>query len=353
MRRLLALLFAAVLTVFPSCGKAVVDETQTAADATASYVRTAYIFDPANEGASDRDASAAIEDYCATAGIEFKKYFAKDETEKDRIAAVDEAVKDGANLVVMSGYYMQDVVFAVQDLYKDTYFLLLDATYPSGYLGESFSGNTHAEILSLEDLCYVAGYIAVTDGAESPGFAALGDSYDAARCFSGFASGVSDAARGLGIDTVTLTCKIGGGLSSRTLEAFDAGCDVVAALGPEAKNAVEAAEEYGARVIPVSADIAGVCVMSYPVFNYGVPAAAALDRFVSNGGEWSVRDSGEYSVSGLAEGAVGAVFVTGGGASFGTEMLDELTERARRGEITVAAEQSVYDVSVSGVTINY
>ena len=73
-----------------------------------------------------------IEEYGKTNGITYN-YYKPTETETDAfITAIDAAILDGAKVVCAPGFLFEQAIFYAQDMYPDTFFILIDGTPNDG-----------------------------------------------------------------------------------------------------------------------------------------------------------------------------------------------------------------------------
>ena len=107
-------------------------------------------------------------------GIEYQYYKPAEDTDEERINAIDLAVADGATVIVMPGYLFGPAIAEEQDLYPDVSFIAVDVTEAdivdlSGN-AVGISDNVYICSFQEEQAGYLAGYAAVKDGYTSLGF---------------------------------------------------------------------------------------------------------------------------------------------------------------------------------------
>jgi len=313
-----------VLLILSSCADEDTskDSTDGANDVAVASCSIAYVRDYASGQAVKQDSSAlgALSELCAEINAEMKEYKTAEDSDASRKEAVAAAVSGGAKLVVCSGYFMYCTVLDVQDDYTNVSFLVVGAPRPTPELGEILSERVHTVTFSEEDAGYAAGYCAVYGGALRPAFEAFADVESTVRAFAGFVSGVSDAAGDLGIESIPVVCSCANAFEyfedeeGRTLTSsevscmklFEAGCDVIAALGGEVYTAIDAASQSGGKVISIcyEVDRDSPSLLTSPYYDCGAAVRSAVGRFIENGSAWGVRDAGENSVVGIFEGCV-------------------------------------------------
>ena len=86
----------------------------------------------------------------------------------ERINSVDQAVSDGAKVIVCPGYLFGETMAAVQDIYPDVSFIAVDVS--AADLGTDAKENLYCAVFGEEQAGYLAGYAAVKDGYTKLGF---------------------------------------------------------------------------------------------------------------------------------------------------------------------------------------
>ena len=368
---IVSLLMTAALT---SCGAS--DKTQEStdnvgADVVATYLNIAFVRDePTYAYAAENDtASSALSAYAKERGFGYSEFTVDTPNEDARLETFNTAITLGANVIVCVGRYMQKAVAAAQDKYPETSFLVVCGEEPNREYGEGFSENTHCIVFREEDAGYVAGYIALYEGARAPAFFAFSELSASVHCFGGFVAGVTDAAAELGLSDVKIICSISNDsmvfdadpdadvpLSDNMPEdLFEQGADMIAAMGAQVNISEEASYLNGTKIISVCFDAYdpyGVITTS-PAYDCGRVAVKALDRLAANGGKWSVRDSGVCGREGLAEGGITLKKPSSGEPKFGEEDLMRLEDAAAAGEISIPLYEDKSDITSDKIPIIY
>lgn len=217
-------------------------------------------------------------------GAEFNYYKPESDSDEARIASVDQAIADGANVVILPGFMFAAAIVSQSELYPDVKFVALDVG--AGDLcekgvGEGYDYNpdnydvteyyntdnvyccTYQEELSG----YMAGYAAVKLGYKHLGFLG-GMTVPAVTRFGyGYVQGIDDAAEELGIaDEVEVEYVCGGQFygDADITGAMDTwystnGVEIVFACGGGIyTSAAEAAVKAGGKVIGVDSDQAPI-----------------------------------------------------------------------------------------------
>ena len=263
-------------------------------------------------------------------GVEFTYYKPQSDADESRIASVDQAIADGANIVVLPGYLFAQAIITESELYPDVKFIVLDMganDICSKAIGESYSGNpddynvtdyytednvyccTYQEEISG----YMAGYAAVKLGYKHLGFLG-GMAVPAVTRFGyGYVQGADAAAKELGItNDVTVEYVCGGQFygdaditaymdtwySSKGVEA------VFACGGGIYTSAAEAAVKAGGKVIGVDTDQKAIIDTNYGEGLTVTSAMKGLKETVTNvltdikDGKWSDH-AGKIDVLGM------------------------------------------------------
>lgn len=215
--------------------------------------------------------------------VEFTYYKPESDSDEARNASVDQAVADGANVIVLPGYMFAAAIVDQSSLYPDVKFVALDVGAGDicekgvGKEGKDYSGNpkdydvskyynkdnvyccTYQEELSG----YMAGYAAVKLGYKHLGFLG-GMSVPAVTRFGyGYVQGADKAAQELGItDQVQVEYVCGGQFyGDADITAYmdtwygSKGVQAVFACGGGIyTSAAEAAVKTGGKVIGVDSD---------------------------------------------------------------------------------------------------
>ena len=250
--------------------------------------------------------------------VEFNYYKPESDSDEARNASVDQAVADGANVVVMPGYMFAGTVVAQSENYPDVKFVALDVgagdicekgvgegyTYnPDDYNVADYynTDNVYCCTYQEELSGYMAGYAAVKLGYKHLGFLG-GMAVPAVTRFGyGYVQGANAAAEELGIaDQIEIEYVCGGQFygdaditaymdtwyGSKNVEiVFDCG-------GGIWTSAVEAAVKTGGKVIGVDSDQAP----TIDAYGEGITVTSAMKGLAATvntvltdikGGKWS------------------------------------------------------------------
>lgn len=255
---------------------------QNAADASEQKMKVAMVTDSGD--ITDQSFNQMTYEACKAWGkendIEFNYYKPQSDSDEARTASVDQAVADGANVIVLSGYVFAPTVIDESDLYPEVKFLALDVSAGDiceKGIGEGYDYNPdHYNVTDYynEDNVYcctyqeelsgfMAGYAAVMLGYRHLGFLG-GMSVPAVNRYGyGYVQGADAAAKELGItDEVQVEYVCGGQFyGDADITAYmdtwygSKGVEVVFACGGGIyTSAAEAAVKTGGKVIGVDLD---------------------------------------------------------------------------------------------------
>ena len=279
-RKIMAVLLAAAMTgSLAGCGST---QNKNAADASEEKMKVAMVTDSGD--ITDQSFNQMTYEACKAWGkendIEFNYYKPQSDSDEARTASVDQAVVDGANVIVLSGYVFAPTVIDESDLYPEVKFLALDVSAGDiceKGIGEGYDYNPdHYNVTDYynEDNVYcctyqeelsgfMAGYAAVMLGYRHLGFLG-GMSVPAVNRYGyGYVQGADAAAKELGItDEVQVEYVCGGQFyGDADITAYmdtwygSKGVEVVFACGGGIyTSAAEAAVKTGGKVIGVDSD---------------------------------------------------------------------------------------------------
>ena len=298
-------------------------------------------------------------------GIETQYYKPAEDTDEERINAVDLAVAEGATVVVMPGYLFGPAIAEEQDLYPDVTFIAVDVTEGDivNLAGENVALGSNVYICSFqEEQAGLAGYAAVKDGYTSLGF--LGGIAVPAviRYGFGYIQGINAAAEEMGVD-VDVKYYYGGqfygddAITARMEGWYADGTQVVFACGGGIyTSAVDAAAQYDGKVIGVDVDqfpkIGDACITS-AMKGLGSAVEAALDAYTS--GNWS-SIGGKSEQLGLTQGdylGLPTADASWGFKTFTKDEYETVLNGIKDGSITVSNDTENQPEVGSHVTVTY
>ena len=226
----------------------------------------------------------ACKEWAADNGSDFNYYKPESDSDEARNASVDQAVADGANVIVLPGYMFAATIVEQSEMYPDVKFIAPDVSAGDNCekgVGEGYTynpddyevtdyynaDNVYCCTYQEEVSGYMAGYAAVKFGYKHLGFLG-GMSVPAVTRFGyGYIQGADEAAKELGItDDVELEYVCGGQFyGDADITAYmdtwygSKGVEVVFACGGGIyTSAAEAAAKVDGKVIGVDSDQSGI-----------------------------------------------------------------------------------------------
>ena len=211
-----------------------------------------------------------VKAYCEANGIEYTYYQPTEDSTDARCISIDQAIKEGANVVVMPGYLFGGSIVREQEKYPEVYFIAVDVG--AGDLTEDYAtfydpqANVVCATFAEEQAGYLAGYAVVMDGYTKLGFLG-GMAVPAVQRYGyGFVQGVDAAAAELKLTDVKVNYAYGNqffgdAVITAAMDTWYAGgTEIVFACGGGIyTSAVDAAKKVeGAKVIGVDVDQAAV-----------------------------------------------------------------------------------------------
>lgn len=288
-----------------------------------------------------------------------------DATVDDYNNAIDQAVKQGAKVVVTPGYLFEASIFEKQDEYPDVKFILIDGTPNKDGAYEEFktAKNTIGIKYHEEQSGYLAGYAAVKDGHTKLGFMG-GMAVPAVMSFGyGYIQGANDAANELGISIEMMYHYTGDFKATPDAQNMAAswykdGVTIIFGCGGAVGNSVMAAAEVadpeGAVIgvdVDQSSESSTVITSAYKQLAVSVKDALAA---IYNGDFDKTDDTsilfkgGSDIVLGASENAIGLPWESSKFKTFTEDDYKAIYDKIVKGEVTILNNTAAEDVS--GVT---
>ncbi len=306
-----------------------------------------------------------VKAYCEANGIEYTYYQPTEDSTDARCISIDQAIKEGANVVVLPGYLFGASIVREQEKYSDVYFIAVDVG--AGDLTEDYTtyyepaANVVCATFAEEQAGYLAGYAVVMDGYTKLGF--LGGMAVPAviRYGYGFLQGARDAAAELGVEVecnytyggqfygdATITAKMEGWYAGGTEIVFACGGGIYT-------SAVEAANLHGAKVVGVDVDQSYIdaCIVTSAM--KGLQNVTETILGALNNGEWS-NYGGQfltYSLSGGDYVGIPTAESSWRFNSFTLEQYEAVHAKLMSGEIVVDNNSDNVNPAIEGITVNY
>ena len=355
MKKLLALVLATVMALsLAACGGAASAPASTPAGTGSTPASTpgdntgagntdiAFITDVGNidDHSFNQYSYEGVTKFCEANGLKANYFRPSEDSDAARLDAMDQAISDGAKVVVMAGYLFAPALEQAQTKYPEVQFLALDVG--TGDL-ENPAANT-ALITYKEEQCgYLAGYAAVVDGYTELGFLGGMAVPAVVRYGQGFVQGADAAAKELGV-TVNMKYWYSGSFAANDdikakMDGWYAdGTQVVFACGGGIySSAVDAASANNGKVIGVDVDQSGDSELIITSATKGLSNSVqlALTDCQGNSWKWSETYGGKETKLGAAENAVDLPMATSRFTTFTQEQYDTLFKGLVDGSLVV------------------
>ncbi|MBR4234625.1 MAG: BMP family ABC transporter substrate-binding protein [Clostridia bacterium] len=298
MKKILALLLAALLTL--SCFALAEDKIALVTD-------VGTIDDESFNQACWQGVVA----FATANNIEYTYYQPAGDSTDERLISIDQAVTEGATVIVLPGYLFGEALIDAQEYYPEVKFIAIDVG--AGDMTHDYvtyyepKDNAVCITFAEEQAGFLAGYAAVKAGYTKLGF--LGGMAVPAviRYGYGFVQGADYAANEIGVN-VEIKYTYGGqffgdaAITAKMEGWYQAGTEVVFSCGGAIyTSAVEAANLHGGKVIGVDVDQSYIddCIITSAMKGLQNVAETILADYFT--GNWDVH-GGAFEVYSLREG---------------------------------------------------
>ena len=200
-----------------------------------------------------------VKAYAEANGKTYQYYQPGAASTDERLNSIDQAVSEGAKVIVCPGYLFGETVATAQELYPDVDIIAVDVS--AGDLGGvDAQQNLYCAVFGEEQAGYLAGYAVVKDGYTKLGFLG-GMAVPAVQRYGyGFVQGANAAAVELGTP-IEINYTYGGqffgdaNITAKMEGWYTTGTEIVFACGGGIyTSAAEAAKKAGGKVIGVDVD---------------------------------------------------------------------------------------------------
>ena len=204
-----------------------------------------------------------VKAYAEANGKTYQYYQPGADSTDERLNSIDQAVSEGAKVIVCPGYLFGETVATAQELYPDVDIIAVDVS--AGDLGGvDAQQNLYCAVFGEEQAGYLAGYAVVKDGYTKLGFLG-GMAVPAVQRYGyGFVQGANAAAVELGTP-IEINYTYGGqfygdaNITAKMEGWYTTGTEIVFACGGGIyTSAAEAAAKVGGKIIGVDVDQAGI-----------------------------------------------------------------------------------------------
>ncbi len=269
-----------------------------------------------------------------------------DATDNDRIAAMRQAITNGAKIIIAPGFLQATAMSTVAQENPDVKFVFIDGWTLTDAENNPLP-NVTAVVYKEQESGYLAGYAAVMDGYRKLGFTGGGGGTNPAcnRFGYGFVQGAEAAAEALGLAKAEVSVKFsfqhGASFSaSAELQAqisgwYSSGTEVVFACGGSMFESVKSAAEAnpGAKIIGVDVDQSGASelVITSAVKGLKESVQKVLEQYYN--GEWDSKLSGQTQNLGAADNATGLPIENSRFENFTAQAYNELFAKVKDGTL--------------------
>jgi basic membrane protein A len=241
----------------------------------------------------------AIKAYADANGKTYNYYQPSAQSTEIYLERIDQAVADGAKVIVTPGYLFEEPIFIAQDKYPDVHFILIDGNpHNADYSEYRTNKNAVGIVFAEEQSGFLAGYAAVKDGYTKLGFMGGMAVPAVVRYGYGFVQGADYAAKEMGLTDVAINYNYTGDfkatpeVQAMASSWYNDGIQVIFACGGAVGNSVMAAAEASkeGKVIGVDVDQSSesATVITSAMKGLGAAVEQALTAYYANsfpGGE--------------------------------------------------------------------
>ncbi len=266
-----------------------------------------------------------------------------DATDNDRVAAMRQAIKNGAKFIVAPGFLQAGAMKTVALESKDVKFLFVD-----GWALDDGNGNLLNNVTAIvykeQESGFLAGYAAVKDGYTKLGgtFGGGGSNPACNRFAYGYVQGAKAAADEMGVDVeIKISFKYGSTFSASTELAtqmsswYNDGTQVIFSCGGSMIQSVIAAakETTDGKIIGVDTDQSSLSdrVITSAMKGLSVSVQKVLGEAYNN--EWDAKLGGKASNLGAADDATGLPYDTSKFTKFTKADYEAIYNKVKSGEV--------------------
>ena len=351
MKKALAIALAAIMavslaacggTTTSSSGTSSQDNSTSQSTSTGGGAEIAMITDKGDidDKSFNQGTWEGIQAYCEENGKTSQYYKPAAATTDDYITSIEQAIKDGAKVIVTPGFLFEVPIYTVQEQHPDVKFILIDGNPNDGAKEPTYktAENTVGIKFSEEQAGYLAGYAAVMDGHTKLGFLG-GQAVPAVVNFGyGYVQGANDAAKELGITVEMMYTNTDGFSATPEAQAmaagwYNAGTEIVFGCGGSVGNSVfSAAEASNGLSIGVDIDQSGESTTVVTSAMKGLAAAVedVLDQYYTGS-----FPGGQNLILGADKNAVSLEMTHAKFTKFDTAAYDAMYQKLASGEVKV------------------
>jgi len=304
------------------------------------------------DGGFNQGTYEGVKAYAEAHGITYNYYQpanGADATDEDRVAAMRQAIKNGAKVIVAPGFLQQGAMETVAKENPDVKFVFVD--------GWAFGlQNVTAIVYKEQESGFLAGYAAVKDGYTKLGgtFGGGGSNPACNRFAYGFVQGAAAAAEELGVDVeAKISFQFGSGFSaSPELAAqigswYSNGTQVVFACGGSMVQSVIAAasETANGKIIGVDTDQSGLSERVITSAMKGLSASVQKVLGEYYDGQWDSKLADAASNLGAADDATGLPIANSRFTNFTQADYEAIYNKVKAGTVVPDADVTGCDAA--------
>ena len=266
-----------------------------------------------NDKSFNQGAWEGLEKYAQEFDKTYKYYQPLEKTTDAYVSTIELAITGGAKVIVTPGFLFEPAIYAVQDLYPEITFILLDGIPNNGDYSNfvsKVSDNTYSIFYAEEQAGFLAGYAAVKDGYTKLGFMGGMAVPAVVRYGYGFVQGANYAATEMSLadGAIDMNYFYKGDFNAspeaqaKAASWYTGGTEIIFGCGGAVGNSVmTAAEAATKKVIGVDVDQSAesVTVVTSSMKMLGNSVYDALTAYYANtfpGGESVVLDAADDAV---------------------------------------------------------
>ena len=273
-----------------------------------------------------------------------------DATDNDRIAAMEQAVKNGAQVIVAPGFLQATAMTKTAIKYPNVKFVFIDGWSLTDE-SKNVLDNVTAVVYKEQESGFFAGYAAVMEGYTKLGFTGGGGGANPAcnRFGYGFVQGAEAAAIAKGIDNVDIRFSFNHGanfsaspeLKTQISGWYTAGTEVVFSCGGSMFESVKSAAEEDIahrKIIGVDVDQSGLSQAVITSAVKGLKESVQLVLKQIYEGKWDSQLSGKTQNLGASDNATGLPTANWRMTNFTVAQYNELFAKVKNDTVKPSAD---------------
>ena len=363
-----------MLSLLPLLGMGVVGCTS-GSDANKAEIALVTDVGQLMDGSFNQGTWEGVEAYAKANKKTYANYIPKSSEESDRVIAMNNALDNGAKVIVCPGFLVASTLRKVAPQNPDVKFIFVDGwnvtdkTDKDGNDTGEVIKNVHGLSYKEHESGYMAGYAAVKEGYKKLAGSFGGGGTNAAvnRFAYGYVQGINDAAAGVDGVEVKMSYKNGATYSASDVlkqqisSWYSSGTEVVFTCGGGMSGSVIAAANEVSETDTKKAKVIGVDVDMYSQSNRiitsatkGLSASVQLVLKQIDEGKWDSDLAGKSQQLGAKEDSTGIAFHSDRLTKFKEADYNALLGKVKDGSITIKSDTqaSMDDKTLWETTIN-